>query len=230
MGSLPLRQSEAARMTKVALGAAALAGAAAVILFLLPKPRVEIDPRSLEPEIAADAPQTRRVHPTEAIGRQDWSRLANAVLLAEEAQPELAQWRANRQRMLDEEARRLAELQGVESGDEPASRSGGFAPSWRYIAKMDSGGVPMAIIAVGAVQRLVGEGYTQDDYTIERITPEKIIISQGRRVHEIKRGETARGTTLTGVSPNAGDPGVFDEDPFGAGRRAPTPRPRTAPR
>lgn len=231
MGSLPLRQSEASRLTKVALGAAALAGAAAVILFLLPKPRVVIDPLALDPGTTEGAPERPRLHPTEGLGTQDWTRLAAAIKQAEESQPELAQWRANRDRLLREEAERLAREQPAQPGEEGAAvAGGGFPPSWRYIARMDAGGVSMAIISIDERQRLVGEGFTLDQYTIDRITPEKLIISQGRRIHEIKRGESTRGTTLTGVPTGMPDRGVFEEDPFGANRRAPASRPRNIPR
>lgn len=229
MGSLPLRQSEAARRTKIALGAAALAGAGAVILFLLPKPRVEIDPRALEPVETTGERDRPRSHPTRDLGPQQWTSLADSAKLMEQAQPELAQWRANleRARLAREEA--MASETPADAGETASSRGGGFPPSWRYIAQMDAGGVPMAIISVGERQRLVAAGFSLDDYTIERITPEKLIITKGRSIHEIKRGETTRGTTLTGVTDSMSDPGVFAEDPFGANRR-PAQRPRNNPR
>jgi hypothetical protein len=225
MGSLPLRQSDAARWTKAAWAATALAGAAAVIIFVLPGSKVTVDPNSSGNAGQPATPEKVRVHPTENLGPQNWAALSTTMLALQGNQPELEQW------WRTVEARRLAAAQAAETeaGETPGApgttADARFAPTWRFIGLMWNGLTPLAIIQVDGTQKLAGVGdkpVTNDEFVIDSIDAERIVVSRRGSKYEIKREVSERGTTLTDASalvdPNEG---VFG-DQTGAGRRAPT--------
>jgi hypothetical protein len=231
MGSLPLRQSEAAKWTKAAWGATALAGAAAVIIFVLPKAKPTLNLEDAAGEQAAQTPEQTRKHPTDDLGPQNWSTLTGSMLTLESSQPELEQWRRMVERLARERAEKESE-NAPANGESGPAIVGGFSPSWRYLGLMWSGKTPLAIIEIDAKQRLVRVGdqpIQNDQFTVESIDAEKVIVSRGRNRYEIKREATTRGTQLTDASALA-DPndGVFG-DQTGAARRARN-IPRNSPR
>ncbi len=222
MGSLPLRQSDAAKWTKAAWGATALAGAAAVIIFVLPGSKVTVDPNGPENAGQAAAPEKARVHPTENLGPQNWAALATTMVALQDNQPELEQWWRTRQALIDKQNEELA-LEPSSESEAPRGQS--FAPSWRFIGLMWNGLTPLAILQVDGTQQLAGVGekpVANDEFVIDSIDAEKIVVSRRGSKYEIKREVSERGTTLTDASALA-DPsdGVFG-DQTGSGRRAPT--------
>ena len=225
MGSLPLRQSEAAKWTKAAWGATALAGAAAVIIFVLPKAKPTLNLDDAQDGQSTQAPEPTRKHPTDDLGPQNWSTLTGSMLTLEGSQPELEQWRRMEDKRKADAAALAAQNQGTDQSAEGPSGpvAGGFLPSWRYLGLMWNGKTPLAIVEIDAKQRLVGVGdqpIKNDQFTVEAIDADKVIVSRGRNRYEIKREASSRGTQLTDASALA-DPndGVFG-DPTGAARRA----------
>ncbi len=230
MGSLPLRQSDAARWTKAAWGATALAGAAAVIIFVMPARKVTIGPDPASTTGQATRPEKVRVHPTENLGPQNWSALAPTMLVLQSDQPELEQWwRTIERRRADEAARLAAEGGDTEDGAQASTVSGRFAPTWRFIGLMWNGRTPLAILHVDGRQKLAGVGekpVANDEFVIDSIDAEKVIVSRRGNKYEIKREVSERGRALTDASVSVNpESGVFG-DQTGVGRRAPTARPR----
>jgi len=227
MGSLPLKQSDAARWTKVAWAAAALAGAASVILFVLPGRSRVVDQRADDGGALPAAPERARAHPTDNLGPQNWSTLSGTMVALQEKQPDLEQWWRTRQAIA---AREKAEQAEQAPGQAP-TREGSFAPSWRYVGLLWNGRTPLAIMQVDGVQRLIGVGdnpVPNDNFVVESIDATKIVVSRGRNRYEIKREERRPGADLLNTSASVNpDAGVFNEQ-SGATRRAP--RARNSPR
>lgn len=223
MGSLPLTQHEAARRTKFAWGATALAGAAAVILFLLPKPRVEVV-RDAAPPPETGTRARARVHPTDHLGEQNWTAMTPTLLTLQSAHPDLTQWK----RMRDAQIAKAQEQQAQQPEGDKAPQQGGFPPAWRYMGLLWNGRTPLAIVQIDNRQHLVGVGdqpVKNDGFRVESIDEKKIVVSRNSRMYEIERAPLGRGETLAG--PSAGvdaDAGVFDDG--GASRRAPRRNPR----
>jgi len=227
MGSLPLRQSDAARWTKAAWGATALAGAAAVILFVLPSPRVKVDPSATGEAPIAAAPEKPRRHPTDDLGVQNWSALTSTMMTIEGQQPELEQWRRMIEKQRAEQARVAAENApaGTTGASEPAPA---FAPSWSYVGLLWNGRTPLAIMNVDGRQTLVAAGDRpgpKDEFVVDSIDAQRVVLVRGKSRYEIKRQASGRGTLLmsdASVEPGRlADPadGVFG-DRTGISRRA----------
>lgn len=227
MGSLPLRQSDAARWTKAAWAATALAGAAAVIIFVLPARKVTIDADPTAHGGHAQTPEKVRVHPTENLGPQNWSALSSTMLSLQSDQPELEQWwRTEERRRADAAARAAAENGNAEDGTPTDTRvDGRFAPTWRFIGLMWSGRTPLAILHVDGRQKLARVGdkpIANDEFVIDSIDAEKVIVSRRGSKYEIKREESDRGRVLTDASASVDPESSVFGDQTGIGRRAPT--------
>ncbi|MGP1308697.1 MAG: hypothetical protein ACTS27_00680 [Phycisphaerales bacterium] len=234
MASLPLRQSDAAKWTRAALAATVVAGAAAVIIFVLPKPRETVDPNAVTASSSEPTgPTQQRRHPTDALGPQRWSTVSDTMLALQERQPELEQWWRTQLAIRERQQQEEAAVEGDTNGM-TVENTGGVTPTWRYIGLMWNGSQPLAIVTIDSIQHLVGVGdkpITNDPFVVESIDAEKVVVTWGRgRRYEIKRLASDRGDLLRGaeayVDPNEG---VFG-DQTGVGRRANTTRPRNNPR
>jgi hypothetical protein len=183
---------------------------------------VTVDPNSPGGGGQATTPEKVRVHPTENLGPQNWAALSTTLVALQDNQPELEQWWRTRQAMLEKQKQEIAD--NTPTGDD-LPRGQSFAPTWRFIGLLWNGRTPLAILQVDGTQKLAGVGekpVAADEFVIDSIDAERVVVSRRGNKYEIKREVSERGTNLTDASALV-DPsdGVFG-DQTGAGRRAPT--------
>lgn len=197
MNELPIQHATASRWATIMLGAAVLAVALTLGVFVLPRPEVRAP--ELKADQSAAAPKAPRRLPWEGVAT-DWSRAA--ADLEKVNAPDIEAWKKD----VAEQQRRAAEERSLVAGPngEPATppESGGFAPNWRFLGAVIDGERRTALVVIpepdGAQrQRFVSVGFVKDEYKVVAIEPTKLVLEQGRRKHELKLAASQRGQGIT---------------------------------
>ncbi len=190
MSNLPLPQPAAKTWSRVAMATAALAFVGAAAMFVLPRQRIEVQTAG-PTEFGNLPPREPPKNPAEGV-RTDWTSLGPS--LQDLNSPELARFR---QLLEDRRAAQAAKTDN-EADPEVAAKSGGFAPPWRFIGTISDDGRLSALVEIDLKQRFLRAGYkSPDGYELVSVTPDQLIVAQGRTRHTIRREKSSMGESLT---------------------------------
>lgn len=200
MNELPLQHAAAARWATIMLGAAIVAVALTLVVFVLPRPEVKAP--QITTQGAAPVKKAEKRLPWEGV-KTDWSRLAadsknfNA--------PEVAAHEKDVEEQLRKAREEANANQPAGAGAKPPEATGGFAPNWRFLGAVIDGERKTALIVTPEAdgqqrQRFVAEGFKKDEYTVVGIEPTKLTVEQGRRRHEIGIAANTRGQGIVAGS------------------------------
>ncbi len=201
MNELPLQHAAATRWATIMLGAAIVAVALTLVVFVLPRPEVKAP--EIKTQSAVPVAKAEKRLPWEGV-KTDWSRLDA------DARNFNAPDVAAHEKDVAEQLRKAAEEAEVANASgggvrPPESTGGGFAPTWRFLGAVIDGERRTALVVIPEAdgqqrQRFVAEGFTKDEYKVVGIEPTKLIVEQGRRRHEIGLSTNTRGQGIVAGS------------------------------
>lgn len=200
MNELPIQHATASRWATIMLGAAVLAVALTLGVFVLPRP--EVRPPELKADQSAAAPKAPRRLPWEGVAT-DWSRAA--ADLEKVNAPDIDAWKKDVEQQRAQAEREKSLAAGPNGEPATAPDGGGFAPNWRFLGAVIDGERRTALVVIpepdGAQrQRFVSVGFVKDEYKVVAIEPTKMVLEQGRRKHELNLAASQRGQAITSGS------------------------------
>lgn len=173
------------------MATAALAFVGAAAMFVLPRQRIEVK-ASGPTDFGALPPREPPKNPAEGV-RTDWTSLGPN--LQELNSPELARFR---QLLEDRRAAQAAKSDNEADPEVAAQKTGGFAPPWRFIGTISDDGRLSALVEIDLKQRFLRAGYkSPDGYELVSVTPDQLIVAQGRTRHTIRREKSSLGESLS---------------------------------
>lgn len=173
------------------MATAALAFVGAAAMFVLPPPKITVK-AGAGAQITPAPPRKPPRNPADGV-RTDWPALL--AVISELNSPEMDEF----QRLLADRraAREAAAAAAANQDPDQPAKGGGFAPPWRFIGTIREGGELSALVEIDTKQRFLRAGHrSRDGYELISVSPDQLVVAQGRTRHTIRREASTRGQAL----------------------------------